>query len=92
MAQFYKVACGFLLLSGALFAQVPPRFEVASIRPSADQVNAVNIGLRLTGSQVRITAMSLKDYIGLPIPSTSSSSIRCRKRRPRISGIDESGG
>jgi hypothetical protein len=65
MAQFYRVACGCLLLSGILFGQDRPRFEVASIRPSSEQVNAVNIGLRQTGSQVRITAMSLKDYIGL---------------------------
>jgi uncharacterized protein (TIGR03435 family) len=65
MAQVYRVSCCLLLLSGIVFAQARPQFEVASIRPSSEQVNEVNIGLRITGSQVRVTAMSLKDYLGL---------------------------
>ena len=72
------VAC--LLLSVAVAAQSPfdaaqgapsksrgarPEFEVTSVRPSSDQVTQVNAGLRITGSQVRITYLSLKDYIGM---------------------------
>ena len=54
-----------LLLSAVTFGQAPPAFEVASIRPSSEQVTQVNAGLRVAGSQVRVTAMSLKDYIGM---------------------------
>jgi len=57
------LAC--LLLSAVMFAQTRPEFEVASIRPSSEQVTQVNVGLRITGSQVRVTYMSLKDYIGM---------------------------
>jgi uncharacterized protein (TIGR03435 family) len=46
-------------------AQSPPEFEVASIRPSSDEVNQVNVGLRITGSEVRVVRMSIKDYIGM---------------------------
>jgi uncharacterized protein (TIGR03435 family) len=38
---------------------------VASIRPSSDEVNQVNVGLRVTGSEVRVLRMSIKDYIGM---------------------------
>jgi uncharacterized protein (TIGR03435 family) len=72
------VAC--LLMSVAVIAQSPPpfdaaqgaprvsrgaEFEVASIRPSSDEVNQVNVGLRITGSEVRVVRMSIKDYIGM---------------------------
>jgi uncharacterized protein (TIGR03435 family) len=46
-------------------AQEAPAFEVASIRPSADQVTGVRVGFQATGSQVRVTAMSIKDYVGV---------------------------
>ena len=36
-----------------------------SIRPSSEQITQVSAGLRVAGSQVRINAMSLKDYIGM---------------------------
>ena len=52
-----------LLTGGISSGQTRPEFEVASIRPSSDQVNQVNVGVRISGAQVRITAMSLKDYI-----------------------------
>ena len=52
-----------LLTGGISSGQTRAEFEVASIRPSSDQVNQVNVGVRISGSQVRITAMSLKDYI-----------------------------
>ena len=54
-----------LLLSVVAFGQTRPAFDVASIRPSAEQVTQVNVGLRITGSQVRVTYMSIKDYIGM---------------------------
>jgi uncharacterized protein (TIGR03435 family) len=56
---------GVLLLSAVTFAQAPPAFEVASIRPSSEQLTQVSAGLRVAGSQVRVTGMSLKDYIGM---------------------------
>ena len=56
---------GVLLLSAVTFGQAPPTFEVASIRPSSEQVTQVSAGLRVAGSQVRVTGMSLKDYIGM---------------------------
>jgi uncharacterized protein (TIGR03435 family) len=56
------VAC--LLLSVAAAAQ-SPEFEVTSVRPSSDQVTQVNVGMHITGSQVRITYLSLKDYVGM---------------------------
>ena len=46
-------------------AQGRPAFDVASIRPSADQVTQVSAGARVTGSQVRIVGMSVKDYVGI---------------------------
>ena len=55
---------GVLLLSTVTFGQAPA-FEVASIRPSSEQVTQVSAGLRVAGSQVRVTGMSLKDYIGM---------------------------
>jgi uncharacterized protein (TIGR03435 family) len=54
-----------LLLPIVAFAQSGPTFEVASIRPSSEQVTQVSAGLRIAGSQVRVTSMSLKDYIGM---------------------------
>ena len=54
-----------LLLSAVVFGQASPTFEVASIRPSSEQVTQVSAGLRIAGSQVRVTAMSLKDFIGI---------------------------
>jgi uncharacterized protein (TIGR03435 family) len=43
--------------------QGTPAFEVASIRPSSEQVAQVSAGMRIAGSQVRLTAMSVKEYI-----------------------------
>ena len=59
-----SAACLTLLASTAL-AQTKPAFEVASVRPSADQVSSVRVGFQATGSQVRVTAMSIKDYVGI---------------------------
>jgi uncharacterized protein (TIGR03435 family) len=57
------VAC--LLMSVAVMAQSRPEFEVTSVRPSSDQVTQVNVGMHITGSQVRISYLSLKDYISM---------------------------
>lgn len=54
-----------LLVSAVAFGQTRPEFEVASIRPSADQTTRVDVGLSFNGSQVRIAYMSLKDYVGM---------------------------
>ncbi len=50
------------------FAQSSPRleFEVASIRPSTTEPQGqVNVGLHFDGAQVRIAALTLKDYLGI---------------------------
>jgi uncharacterized protein (TIGR03435 family) len=53
----------FTLAAGA-FGQ--STFEVASIRPSSQQPNQqVNAGLHIDGAQIRVTALSLKDYLGM---------------------------
>jgi uncharacterized protein (TIGR03435 family) len=57
------LAC--VLLSVAVAAQSPAEFEVASIRPSSDEVNQVNAGFRLAGSEVRVVRLSIRDYIGM---------------------------
>lgn len=50
----------------ALAQAKPAAFEVASIRPTGDQLPAgARVGFQSTGSQVRVTAMSLKDYLGI---------------------------
>jgi uncharacterized protein (TIGR03435 family) len=48
-------------------AQDPPRFEVASIKPSPSEPPAPGtaVGLRITDRQARFTYLSLKDYIGM---------------------------
>jgi uncharacterized protein (TIGR03435 family) len=52
------------VLSAAAFAQSGPRFDVASVKPTAEQ-GPINVGLRITGAQVRIVSLSLKDYVGV---------------------------
>jgi uncharacterized protein (TIGR03435 family) len=52
------------------FAQAPaaPEFEVASIRPSTTAPGPqgqMSIGLHVDGAQVRISALNLKDYLGM---------------------------
>ncbi len=60
-----RTAAAGILLTVALAAQSSAQFEVASIKPSAEQTAQVNLGLHISGSQVRIAYMSLKDYIGM---------------------------
>src|SRR5262249_56711976 len=57
---------GMLAAAAILVAQNPPRsaFEVASIRPSVGTPQpGVVAGVRVDGSQVRATFLSVKDYI-----------------------------
>ena len=58
-------ACVTLFASSAFAQDKPPAFEVASIRPSAEQTTSVRVGFQATGSQVRVAAMTLKDYLGI---------------------------
>jgi uncharacterized protein (TIGR03435 family) len=54
-----------LLTALLSFAQARKEFEVASIRPTAErQINQVVVGVKIDGSQARISYLSLKDYIG----------------------------
>jgi uncharacterized protein (TIGR03435 family) len=56
-----------ILCTSPVFAQTPPRleFEVASLKPAADQTQAqqVNLGLHIDGAQVHINYFTLRDYI-----------------------------
>lgn len=55
-----------LLTLTASFAQTRLEFEVASIRPTAEQGQAqVAAGIHIDGSQVRVTSLSVKDYIAI---------------------------
>lgn len=47
------------------FLQARPEFEVASIRPAAEQTQGVAIGLHIDGSQVAFNYLSIKEYIVL---------------------------
>jgi uncharacterized protein (TIGR03435 family) len=53
-----------LLVVASAMTQPALRFEVASIRPTPDN-NGSTIGLRVTGSLVRYSALTLKDYIAM---------------------------
>jgi uncharacterized protein (TIGR03435 family) len=53
-----------ILLTCSAFAQ--SQFEVASIRPSAPTPEGqVNVGLHIDGAQVRVAALTLRDYLGI---------------------------
>src|SRR5205809_6286027 len=45
------------------FGQARPEFEVASIKPAAVQTQAAAAGIRIDGSQVRMSNFSLKDAV-----------------------------
>src|SRR5262245_2385944 len=57
--------CASLSIAGLAAAQTRPEFEVASIKPSSEQTTSINIGVRISGSQVRISYTSLRDYIAM---------------------------
>ena len=54
-------------LSTTLAAQSGPQFDVAAIRPSAEQTanGGIAAAVHITGSQMRITGLTLKDYVAL---------------------------
>src|SRR5262245_16272468 len=55
-----------LLTAIVAFGQTRKEFEVASIRAVGDRPpEQVTVGLHIDGSQVRVTYLSLKDYIGM---------------------------
>jgi uncharacterized protein (TIGR03435 family) len=51
--------------AATLAAQEPPRFEVASIRPSGELTQQSKGGLTITQRQARFSLLSLNDYIGI---------------------------
>jgi uncharacterized protein (TIGR03435 family) len=53
----------WFVFAAVLVAQDRPQFEVASIRPSAEQLQTATVNIRISGSQVRIVNGSLKDYV-----------------------------
>ena len=53
------------MLSGPASGQTTAAFEVASVRPSADQVSQASVGVHIDGSQVRIVGLPLKLYVGM---------------------------
>ena len=62
-ASAFGLSMSYVLFPALLRAQ-DPVFEVASIRPSADQGSqGADIGVRISGSQVRISYQSLRDYV-----------------------------
>jgi uncharacterized protein (TIGR03435 family) len=52
-------------VSGPASGQTTAAFEVASIRPSAEQVSQAAVGVHIDGSQVRIVGLPLKLYVGM---------------------------
>lgn len=61
MRTALSAAC-LLLASTTAFAQGKAAFDVASIRP-IDDISTVRVGFQATGSQVRISGMSVKDLL-----------------------------
>jgi len=51
--------------SGPASGQTTAAFEVASVRPSAEQVSQASVGVHIDGSQVRIVGLPLKLYVGM---------------------------
>lgn len=53
-------------LSSPAFAQAPPEFEVASIKPSGEAgPGRAQAGIRIDGAQFTASFFSLRDYIGI---------------------------
>jgi uncharacterized protein (TIGR03435 family) len=65
IARVLALLALFATASTAL-AQTPPRFEVASVRPSPEtDTPTAALGLRITSSQVRIASLLMKDYLAI---------------------------
>ena len=75
-----RLALVCLLIATPALAQKPPEFEVASIKPTPEGTNptAATVGLRITGSNVRISGLSLKDYIGMAYSLEGRLELTCR--------------
>ena len=66
LARTRHAAAAFVVATAVIAAQSPNEFEVISIRPAADQPpDRAALGLHVSGSQVRLTHMSIKDYVAL---------------------------
>jgi uncharacterized protein (TIGR03435 family) len=63
--RYIFICAGCLLQALAGLAQTRPAFEVASVRPAVELVNAVTVGVQVSGAQVRISGLSVRDYIGM---------------------------
>ena len=59
MTRFLPLA----LAAVAAFGQTTPRFEVASIRPSAPLDERANVGVHIDGAMIRCSYLTLKDYV-----------------------------
>lgn len=60
-----RILALLVLSSSIAFAQSQPEFEVASIRPSTEEANQVRAGLRITGSEIVIAYLTLRDYVAM---------------------------
>jgi uncharacterized protein (TIGR03435 family) len=58
-----SIAMVALLATAVVATQARPQFEVASIRPAPPVVNAVTVGVQVSGAQVRISGLSVRDYL-----------------------------
>ena len=62
--QVLHVLIATSVSAGCLFGQeAAPRFEVASIRPTSEAFEKVNVGVHIDGARVTINAFNLRDYI-----------------------------
>jgi len=66
MTLICRVAACVLLVAVPAVAQKAPQFEVASIRPTPEgNPVSAGVGIRITDTQLHITGLSLRDYIGI---------------------------
>ncbi|MDE3196574.1 MAG: DUF2255 family protein, partial [Acidobacteriota bacterium] len=61
----YLVLVTTFVSAAFLFGQDTPlpHFEVASIRPTPETLEKVNVGVHVDGARVTINAFSVKDYV-----------------------------
>ena len=60
---FIPVCFAFLAAEAQTGSPAPAEFEVASVKPSTDAPDSVNVGVHVDGAQVHIASFSLQDYI-----------------------------
>jgi len=63
--QVFRVLIPTFLTASVFFGQdaATPRFEVASIRPTSQAFEKVNVGVHIDGARVTINAFNLREYI-----------------------------